>query len=172
MDIETPKYDVIKKDRQIEIRHYLGYINATVDIESDSHSTAGSQGFGYLANYIFGGNKNGQKIPMTAPVSTSKKNKSNHYSISFTMPSKYSQESLPIPNNDNVVIEKIEKYKAVVIKFSGYTTESKLENKTKELKMWAKQHKLNLIGAPIISRFDPPWKPGFLRHNEISIKIQ
>ena len=88
------------------------------------------------------------------------------------MPSKYSQESLPIPNNDNVVIEKIEKYKAVVIKFSGYTTESKLENKTKELKMWAKQHKLNLIGAPIISRFDPPWKPGFLRHNEISIKIQ
>ena len=79
MAIETPKYDVIKKDRQIEIRHYLGYINATVDIESDSHSTAGSQGFGYLANYIFGGNKNGQKIPMTAPVSTSKKNKSNHY---------------------------------------------------------------------------------------------
>ena len=47
MAIETPKYDVIKKDRQIEIRHYLGYINATVDIESDSHSTAGSQGFGY-----------------------------------------------------------------------------------------------------------------------------
>ncbi|MEI7838386.1 MAG: heme-binding protein, partial [bacterium] len=70
MAIETPKYKVLQKDNKIEVRQYLGYINATVNVESDSHSSAGSQGFGYLANYIFGGNKVEQKISMTAPVSS------------------------------------------------------------------------------------------------------
>jgi hypothetical protein len=171
MAIESPKYELIEKDKQIEIRQYLGYINATVNVESESHNSAGSQGFSYLANYIFGGNKEGQKISMTAPVSTLKKNR-NQYVISFTMPSKYTKASLPTPNDDNVTIKQVDKYKAVVIRFTGFTTESKLEKKINELKIWAKNHKLELLSEPIISRFNPPWIPGFLRHNEISIKIR
>jgi hypothetical protein len=88
------------------------------------------------------------------------------------MPSKYTKASLPTPNDDNVTIKQVDKYKAVVIRFTGFTTESKLEKKINELKIWAKNHKLELLSEPIISRFNPPWIPGFLRHNEISIKIR
>ncbi len=172
MAIEKPKYIVLEKDNQIEIRQYSGYINATVDVEADSHNSAGSQGFSYLANYIFGGNKEGQKISMTAPVSSTRQDKANKYVISFTMPSKYSLSSLPRPNDSNVAIKQVDKYRAVVIKFSGHTTESKLKRKLSLLEMWADQHKLHLSGEPIVSRFNPPWQPGFLRHNEISIKIR
>jgi SOUL heme-binding protein len=172
MAIEKPKYTILKKDNNIEIRQYYGYINASVNIDSDSFNTASNQGFSYLANYIFGGNKENEKISMTAPVSTIREKDTNKYQISFTMPSKYSLKTLPKPNNDQVALNEVDKYRAVVIKFSGYVSESKVDSKINELKSWAKQHKLNLSGEPLVLRYDPPWKPGFLRHNEILYKIK
>jgi len=66
--IETTTYTIEKKDEDIEIRLYSGYILAQVDVESEYDQAIGL-GFRILANYIFGGNKKRSEIPMTAPVS-------------------------------------------------------------------------------------------------------
>ncbi len=59
---ETPKYSVIKKQKEIELRQYAGYIQAEVSIDEKNYKSAIEQGFNVLAGYIFGNNISRQKI--------------------------------------------------------------------------------------------------------------
>jgi hypothetical protein len=186
MSIETPKYKILKSSGKCELRSYSKSITASVLVDATQHSSAGSDAFGVLANYIFGNNTSrasiamtapvasqqlsSEKIAMTAPVSSSQ-TKTGQYSVSFTMPSSYSLSSLPKPNSSQVIIASREPYQAVVIKFSGYTSEAKINKKSAELKAWADSINLAANGPISVLRYDAPYKPGFLRHNEISIQV-
>ena len=187
MAIETPQYEVLDKNGRIELRRYNGYITASVVIKANSYNSAANKAFRTLADYIFGNNTKqtkiamtapvvsqkpitSEKIAMTAPVTASKLN-SQTYVISFSMPSSYSMDDLPLPNNKGVSIKKTPTHEAVVIRFSGYTTEAKIEKMTKKLKEWASQKQLNLYSEPTVLRYDPPWKPGFIRRNEVSFSV-
>ena len=66
--VKEPKYKVIKKEGDIEIREYGTYVVAKTSISKDSNSD--NNMFRTLASYIFGGNKKNESIPMTAPVTT------------------------------------------------------------------------------------------------------
>lgn len=181
MAIESPKYKVVKKENNIEIRNYDGYIIATVISRANSYSSATNSAFRILADYIFGNNKpnskiamttavTSQKIAMTAPVNTSKL-ENQSYLVSFTMPSSYDINTLPTPLSSDIKISKIESHKVLTISFSGLSTETKIKKKIEELTSWAKTNKIKILGQPTLSRYDPPWKPGFIRKNEISFKI-
>jgi hypothetical protein len=52
------------------------------------------------------------------------------------------------------------------------TTESKVHEKEEELRAAMTAAQLKPAGPMRIARFDPPWKPGFMRHNEVIIPIQ
>ena len=187
MAIETPKYKVLDKNGRIELRRYSSYITASIEINADSYNTASSKAFGTLADYIFGNNSKSTKIAMTAPVMSQKPDTSEKiamtapvsaskldeqtYLISFTMPSSYSIENLPKPNSSKVIIKNVPSSEVVVIRFSGYTTEEKIENMVKQLRIWANQKQIKLDSEPTLLRYDPPWKPGFIRRNEISFKL-
>ena len=187
MAIESPKYKVIKKDGRFELREYERFITASVVVSSDSFNSAGNQGFGALADFIFGNNTTSGSIAMTAPVSTQKMESEkiamtvpvdtkslgpDRYSVSFTMPASYSLTSLPKPNNTDVKIKQFGSHKTAALKFAGYTQEDKILKKITELKKWCRQNKLKTIGGAVVSRFDAPWKPGFLRHNEVSFNVE
>lgn len=185
MAIEQPKFKILKKSGDIELRGYQGYIIATVNTTADAHATAGNNGFGALAGYIFGDNKSRQQMSMTAPVITSKNGDSQKiamtvpvmsestgesaYKVSFVMPSSFKMQDLPIPNNSDVKLQEVPKHRSLVISFSGYTGESKIDEKIKKLQDYAKKHDIDLSGKPKLARYDAPWKPGFLRHNEIIV---
>ena len=67
--VETADYLLLKIIDTAELRQYKNIIFATATKNNnDTYSV-----FGILASYIFGGNKKGEKIKMTAPVLTSKK---------------------------------------------------------------------------------------------------
>ena len=186
MAIETPHYDIFKKDGAFEIRKYSGYITANVKIQSRSYSEAVNTGFSYLADYIFGNNRRSNKISMTVPVSAEKldseriamtapvnaKLEGDTYLVSFTMPKKYKIIDLPIPNNKEVFITEVRPYWAVVKSFSGYITDNKYGDYLRELEDWAAANNIEIIGKPVSSQFDPPWKPWFLRHNEVYMEIR
>lgn len=183
MAIETPNYKVIKKSGQIELREYQAYLTASVFVDSDSYGSAGNYAFGALADYIFGNNTKSGKIPMTAPVDTQMSEQipmtapvdttklKGHYKVSFTMPTSYTLKTLPKPNNGDVIIEQVPVRKMATIIFSGYTTDGKVNKRLSELKNWLSENKIKTSGEPILSRFDSPWKPGFIRHNELSLKL-
>ena len=83
MAIEIPNYKVIKKENNIELREYQSYVMANVKVAADSYGSAGSHGFGPLADYIFGNNTKRNKIKMTAPVSTEQSEQIELFSLCF-----------------------------------------------------------------------------------------
>ena len=54
--LESPKYVVLKKTKEYEIRRYSPYLAAEVSMPSDAKPASGT-GFQELAGYIFGGNQ-------------------------------------------------------------------------------------------------------------------
>jgi hypothetical protein len=80
--------------------------------------------------------------------------------------------TLPKPNNESVKIEKHPSHTMAVMTFSGYTTDNNISDKTEQLRYWAKANGIDILGQPVVSRYDAPWKPGFLRHNEVSFSAK
>jgi ATP-dependent Zn protease len=186
MAIEIPKYKVIKREGNCELRQYDTYITASVEVNGKDYNIATSQGFRYLADYIFGNNTKRSNISMTAPVLQEEKPVSekitmtapvsiikgeNTYKISFVMPNKYTLETLPLPNNSKVILTKVSTFKAAVISFSGLLNEKIITKKTEELKKWIKLQKLKDTNVIQIARYNPPWTLWFLRRNEILINL-
>lgn len=186
MAIEAPKYDILQKDGKFEIRKYQEYINASVEIESDFRDALG-KGFGILADYIFGNNRaktsiqmaapvteqkvRSKKIGMTAPVTLGTLRENQKYLISFTMPSKYTLETLPEPLNKTISVHKVAPHKAAALKFSGYANEKTTAKKTQELEAWLKKSNLHTKSNFILAQYNPPWIPGPFRRNELIAKL-
>lgn len=197
MAIEEPKHTLIEKSDNIELRAYEPKIIAEVTV-SGAMDEVGSKGFKLIADYIFGNNTtaagNNQEISMTAPVtmkSTSEKiamtapvtlkaqaqaesvigntQDNSQWKIHFVMPSKYSLETLPTPNNSEVTLKEIPASNYAVIRFSGFTGEEKVAKKTAELTAWLKKKNITPTGTPELARYNPPWTLPFWRRNEIMI---
>jgi|WetSurMetagenome_2_1015567.scaffolds.fasta_scaffold283392_2 hypothetical protein len=186
MAIETPKYEIITKERKFEIRQYMGYIAAEVDIEGD-YDSAIQKGFRILAGYIFGSNKTkthikmtapvieqavkSEKIPMTAPVTLATVVEGKKYRISFTMPSKYKLNDLPEPVSQEISFREVGPHKAVAMKFSGYLNQKQANKRADELKDWLNQNNLQPKSGFLYAQYNPPWIPGPFRKNEIILEI-
>ena len=70
-DVETPDYQVVQSQDAIEIRQYNPMIIAEVEING-KRKDAISEGFGLLADYIFGNNIAKQtSIPLNRQVGSS-----------------------------------------------------------------------------------------------------
>jgi DNA gyrase inhibitor GyrI len=184
--IESPKYEVLLKENKYEIRQYQEYVVAEVEVEGD-YKQALTNGFRILADYIFGNNikrahipmtvpvtetdlDQSEKIEMTAPVSSSS-TEEGRYKISFMMPSKYSVDTLPIPNNKKIAFSKVNGYKAAVIRFSGYLNKKLAAKKQDELRVWLENNGLAPKSGYITAQYNPPWIPGPFRHNEIIVEV-
>ncbi len=188
MATEEPTFSLIEKSGDFELRLYKPMIVAETYVDG-SLSEASNAGFRLIAGYIFGGNKNRQsstpeKIAMTAPVmlepSSQKiqmtapvvvENTNNRWRVHFVMPSGYTLNSLPIPNDARVSLREIVEHKTAVIVFSGLTGEDKVKDKTAALLDWIKSRGLDATSPPQLARYNPPWTLPFLRRNEILINI-
>jgi hypothetical protein len=186
MAIESPKYSVISKNPSYEVRLYEPYVVAQVEIES-GFDDAVNLGFSPLAGYIFGDNKSRshiamtvpvteepaaapQKIPMTRPV-TAASSGPGRYRVSFTMPKKYSIETLPEPNNTSISFKALPAHKAAAIRFTGRMNARLFERKEKELRSSLESDGITVKSGAVAAQYDPPWIPGFLRRNEILLDI-
>ena len=186
MATEEPKFEVLFQEDNLEIREYAPRIIAHVSTRGN-FDDATSDGFKALADFIFGNNtinNESKKISMTAPVSAhllskkismtapiiSKQN-DNEWSISFVMPKEFSLDTLPKPNNKNIIITSLPKEKFAVIVFSGLVRESSYKEKVNLLNQFINTKKLKPSGGVQIARYNPPWTLPFFRRNELMIKI-
>lgn len=194
MAIEEPSYTVLSQVEDFELRRYDEQVVAQTWVSGDQ-DTASRQGFKILADYIFGNNTapsgesskismtapvtmqsdnlNGQasqKIAMTAPVSMQQNN--GKWRVQFTMPSQYTMQTLPKPNNPDVKIVQVPAQTYGVIKFSGLAGSKKVAKKTEMLKSWMQTQKLVITGTPELARYNPPWTLPFMRRNEVMMAYQ
>jgi hypothetical protein len=186
MAIESPRYIVLHKDKKYEIRVYEEFIVAEVEVDGD-FSSALQKGFRILANYIFGGNTSkahinmtvpvtqqytgGEKIEMTAPVTSSPVQEGKKYIIAFTMPSKYTLENLPEPANKTISFRKVAVHKVVALKFSDNLNSKLASRKAKELETWLNEHKYATKSSFVFAQYNPPWIPGIFRRNEVLANV-
>jgi len=187
MAIEEPHYSVVKKDDDREIRLYEPTIVAETVVDTSDYDAASNEGFKRLAGYIFGGNKKQQKISMTSPVATEQSQKiaqkiamtapvqtekqGTSLRITFMMPSEFTLETLPLPNDSRIIFRQVPAKKVAAIKFTGRWTAENFDEHTNELMKWIEEQGLKICGAPIVARYNPPFIPSFFRHNEIIIPV-
>jgi SOUL heme-binding protein len=184
--IEEPKYIVVEKRDGYEIREYESYIVAEVEVEGDMR-TALNSGFRQLAGYIFGGNTTKSSISMTAPVMGTAKSsesiamtvpvmdtlsKSGKHIVAFTMPSQYTLETLPKPDNTNIRLRVVEKSQKAVLRYSWYATDSRVEDKKILLREFLIRDGYNMNGEIVSAQYNPPLSFPLLRRNEVMVEIQ
>ena len=155
---EKLPYELIESRDGFELRHYPRHVVAEVNIRGD-FMQAGSAAFGPLVSYISGRNESSQKIAMTAPVLQTSTDASTHV-VSFVMPSDMKPGDVPNPTggvvNTRVVAPPNEE------RFTGFA---------EKLVSSVKAAGLETVGEVQFARFDPPWKPGFLKHNEVLVEV-
>ena len=190
MATEEPKYEVVSKDGDFEIRQYASLVIAETFV-AGSQDEASSRGFKAIAGYIFGDNKradqNAEKIAMTAPVTIEKQGASQkidmtapvilekqdeRWRVHFVMPSQYQLADLPKPNNAAVAVREIPGRKVAVVRFTGLAGEDKVAAQTAALRDWLGARGMAGVAAAQLARYDPPWTLPFMRRNEILIEVK
>lgn len=181
--VEEPKYLSIETKGAIEIRDYPELIAAEATVKGD-RSEAIRQGFGLIADYIFGNNSTAGKVAMTAPVTQQASEKiamtapviqqgaGNEWTVRFIMPSNYTMKTLPTPNKPEVKLVKLAAKRQAVIRFSGAADEAMLANQTAELTRFIAEKKLSSLSSPVYAFYNPPWTLGVFRRNEVMIEVQ
>ena len=187
--LERPSYSIVEKRRGYEFRMYEPYIVAETEVSGD-YERASSAGFGILAGYIFGSNTRREKMAMTAPVAMEKKQarekismtvpvlmkpkdeqRAEAYTMSFMMPSKYTMDTLPNPDNQAVQLHRVQKRKVAAIRFTMVANVDRIEKKTAELKKALRRDGLTVVSEPEIARYNAPFSNPLLRRTEILIEI-
>jgi len=181
MAIDEPNYKVVRAYDTFELRYYEPYRVAETVVDAAAEE-AGNKGFSILAGYIFGQNKGARKIAMTAPVSqtaikiamtapVAQMAGSKGYVIQFAMPREWTLETLPEPLDASITLREISARKLAVISYSGTWSQERYEEHLQSLRDAMAQAGLPARGEPVWARYDPPWKPWFLRRNEIWLEV-
>jgi hypothetical protein len=187
--VEEPKYKVVTSAEGYEIREYTEYIIAeTTILGAKDRYEATNKGFTIIANYIFGNNTSKDTIAMTAPVSSEVTESSTiamtvpvnsqedetegMYKISFVMPSKYTLETLPTPNDNRVIISKVPSRKLAVKRFSWSAKNSVVKKQEEALLSELARDSVETVGTINLARYNPPWTIPFMLRNEVQIQVK
>ena len=169
-NLEEPAYTLIQTYDDFEIRAYEPTIQARVQTADGVSSGAASGGFRRVASYIFGGNQSSSRIAMTAPVSRWEEQEQGW--LAFTMPSAYSMEHLPRPNDTGVVLVECERETVAVLSFSGRTAPRKVARLETALRASVTREGLEAVGPVVLAVYENPWTTlPFRRRNELHLRI-
>lgn len=168
-DTENQKYNVVHSEEGFEIRFYPASILATVHSDAKTYRNLAYPGFRKLAGYIFGGNELETKISMTTPVHMEFNNSES--SMSFVIPSTFSEETLPRPNDPAVIIEKTEDAYMAAISFGGYASDKKIRDYSDKLRALLDKKEISWYGNFRYLGYNPPFQI-FGRRNEIIVPVR
>ena len=166
--IETYPYKVVKKYSNFEVRSYEATLFTAVKMSGNKYKESSSKGFSVLAGYIFGGNKENEKIAMTSPVAMSL---GDSTTMMFMVPKKFKKETLPKPNESQIEFRDEPAKTVAAITFGGWADDQKIA--TNKQKLIAA---LEIEGIKYTNRFyflgyNPPFEV-FNRKNEIIVELE
>jgi hypothetical protein len=172
MAIEEASYDLVKTEGSFELRDYAPHILAETFLRGDFEET-GSKAFRKLFGYISGDNRSQKKIAMTAPVSqqqsekitmtapVSQQKSGDQWVVSFMMPSSYSLETLPIPDDPQIRLPQVAARRLAAICYSGFWSEKNYQKNKLRLDSWIEKEGLTVIGEAIWARYIARLSRGF-----------
>eukprot|EP00903_Cladosiphon_okamuranus_P020038 g18405.t2 len=111
-------------------------------------------------------------VAMTSPVRTEVKSNFRNMRVSFVMPKKYTTGTLPKPKNNKVRIRSVGAHRTVVVRFRGGSPdEKKVAEESRRLFQALEEEDLTPKGGLMIYQYHPPFMPGFLRRNEVAVRV-
>jgi len=190
--LETPEYEVLYTEGDIEYRRYEAYLVAETSIaEVGDWGKDTRDGFMQLFDYITGDNTleitgdntletkietttlavQGQstKIAMTAPVVESSSNGVNR--MAFMLPSEYQLDNAPRPTNPAITLKEMPVRLIASIRYSGRWTDKNVAKYKAQLEQHLAANKVNVIGEFSTAVYNAPFTPPFMRRNEIHYEI-
>ena len=177
---ETLKYEVVEKlSENIEIRAYAPAVKVSARADGENNA------FGQLFRYISGANSVKTEIAMTSPVETSSvsakiamttpvemtMNSQKNMQMSFFLPSMYNYNTAPKPTGLGVTLTEVPAKMVGVIRFSGLRGESKVVEKTIQLRESLESANYDIISEPVMMGYDAPWTLWFKRRNEVMFEV-
>ena len=112
-----------------------------------------------------------QKIAMTAPVTQSASG-AGRWRVSFMMPSAYSLETLPVPNDRRVQFELLPGEKRAVVRFDSFSTDSNLGRHRAQLEAWVLKQGLKPVGDYVSAFYNDPFTLPWNRRNEWWVPVE
>ncbi len=183
MASEEAEYSVLLSEEDFEVRAYQPHILAEIIVEGQ-FAGAGNKAFGRLFKYISGNNTSRQSIEMTSPVAqeaqsekikmtspVAQQQSDDKWAISFMMPAASSMDTLPQPKDPSIMLRQVPARHMAALRYSGTWSEKSYARHKDSLDAWIQTQGFKVTGAAVWARYDPPFKPWFLRRNEILIPI-
>lgn len=165
---EEQKYSIVRKYDDFEIRFYPSATIATISSDAKTYRELSGPGFQKLAGYIFGGNEANKKIAMTTPVQMDINDSAS--TMSFMMPSEYTKDNLPKPNDPGVQIKTTTEEFVAAIRFGGFASDKDLKYYSEKLQNLLKQNGISTSGNYRFLGYNPPFQL-FGRRNEIIVSV-
>jgi hypothetical protein len=188
---EQPRYEVVTRVGNVEIRRYAPRLSADVMVAADDQEKGRNEAFRVLAGYIFGQNREGADIAMTSPVATSAADAAQSRGrligmtapvetsgepgvvfMRFFLPSKIKSDTAPVPNDLRIKIVEVPEEMIAALTFSGRATTKTLADKKRELCATLKISPWLPTQEPYSLFYDPPFTIPFLRRNEVAVRVK
>jgi hypothetical protein len=184
MAIEQAEYSVLDTHDELELRRYEPQILAETEVDGD-FGEAGNVAFRRLFAYIRGDNRSRTKIDMTAPVTQETASEKiamtapvtteggdGSWRVAFVLPATYTWETAPEPTDELVTLRQVPGRLVAAVRFSGRWKHERFLEQEKLLEALLERHGLRRAGDTVYARYDPPFKPYFMRRNEVLIPVE
>ena len=185
---EQPRYDVIGKYDDFEVRRYAPYLVAETAIDG-AYEEGRNAAFRRLFGYITGNNKTDERIEMTVPVTSTPRDRSavgatNGSAASapeagadvsvmqFMVPGEFTMDTVPEPRDPRVRIRMLAEQVFAVRRYSGRWTEENYRENEDLLRRQLAAAGLAANGPSIFAAYNGPFTPWFLRRNEVMIPVE
>ncbi len=181
--VEEPAFTTVKSFPTFEIRQYGGYTVAEVIVDETAED-AGNRAFPILAGYIFGKNKGERKLAMTAPVTqtaaplkmemtapVTQSAAKGGMLVQFVLPADITMDNAPEPLDSRVMLRAVPPKRVAVIRYSGFWSDANYNKHLRELQDGLRAAGIAWKGEPVLSRYDGPMTPWFMRRNEIWLNV-
>lgn len=181
---ERPSFELLAQEDGFQIRRYPSLIVAeTAMPPPSSDGNRDSSPFMTLAGFIgvvstpanhAPGTEEPVPIAMTAPVLSS----GDSTKMSFVMPSGFTMESMPVPNDSAVTVSELPPTVYAVTTFSGWAREEEMQTQATALLETLEEKgmalKRDAAGRLVWlqARYDSPWVPAEKRTNEILVELE
>ncbi|KQX25935.1 MULTISPECIES: SOUL family heme-binding protein [unclassified Sphingomonas] len=165
----TPIYETLLSEGSFEIRRYP----ALLVIETAQHGTrdrALGNGFGLLADYMFGESREGDEIPITMPVLAGPL-PDGAWRIRFLLPPGLDRDTLD-PPGPGISIAEIPAREVAVIAVPGKPNDRLFATKANELRSWVGAKGRASAGDVEHGYYNSPLRPGTTLPNEVFVPLE
>ena len=164
-----PDHDLERRIGRLEIRRLAPRVEARTTVDLDAFDRALEVGVDRLLDYLNGGNRAGETIEMSSPVTATHR---LGFTVGFVMPPGRTRASLPVPDDDQVLLVEAPRQRIAALRFRGRYDADNVGVHESELLRLVADAGLEPVGPIVFAGYDPPSTLPVLRRNELWVELR